>query len=140
DQELSEQDIFLIQDQPEKLQEVLQACLDALPGDPRFYTTSVAIKDFESVRETLEVPKWNLFGVSYGTRVAIHYMRRHADSIRTAVLDSVVPPDHILGADIALLSQKILDHLYQRCEQDAECNEQFPNLKREVEMLFARLD
>jgi len=59
--------------------------------------------------------------------------------VRTAVLDSLVPPDLTLGAEIAFLSQEVLSSMYQRCAEDEACNDRFPNLRAETEQLFARL-
>jgi len=129
DQQLSRDDI----------QASISRCLEQLPGDPRFYTTSAAVRDFEQARSALGLPHWNLFGVSYGTRTAQHYMRRHPEAVRTAILDSVVPAEYNLGPNIAQLSQRALDSLYDRCEADQECRERFPDLRQAVESLFARL-
>ena len=52
--------------------EYTELCLQQLPYDPRFFTTSVAVTDIEAVREALGYPALNLYGVSYGTRVAQH--------------------------------------------------------------------
>lgn len=136
---MESEDLVELQMDPEKIQEFSSKCLEQLPGDPRQYTTSVAIKDFEAVRQALGVEHWNLFGASYGTRVAIHYMRRFPEAVRTAVLDSLVPPDLTLGTEIALLSQAVLSHMYQRCAEDEACDSRFPNLEAETEQLFARL-
>lgn len=124
---------------PNLLEDLTQSCLQVMPGDPRFYTTSVAVKDFERVREALDVKQWNLYGVSYGTRSGMHYMRKYPDAIRTAVLDSLVPPELPLFADIAENSQKMLSMIYQRCEQDVECNKRFPSLSNDVNALIVRL-
>ena len=43
----------------------------------------------------LGYPRWNLWGGSYGTRVALEYLRRHPDRVRTMVLDGVAPPGMI---------------------------------------------
>ena len=67
-------------------------CLEDLPHDPRYFTTSVAVTDLEAVRVALGYSKLNLYGVSYGTRVAQHFARRYPDSTRTVVIDGVVPP------------------------------------------------
>ena len=133
---VNEEIAALTQFDPKLLKDLTKRCLQELPGDSRFYTTSVAIKDFEKIREALNVEQWNLFGVSYGTRSGIHYMRKHPNFIRTALLDSVVPPELAIFSDVALNSQKILSGLYQRCEQDVECNKRFPDLAGEVETLF----
>lgn len=139
DEELEHAELFTLHQSREQIQASVSQCLEQLPGDPRFYTTSVAIRDFEQARSALGLTHWNLFGASYGTRVAQHYMRRHPDAVRTAVLDSVVPADYHLGPHIAQLSQRALDSLYDRCETDPECRERFPDLRTAVEDLFARL-
>jgi pimeloyl-ACP methyl ester carboxylesterase len=120
-------------------QELLEECFKNLSGDPTQYTTSVAIKDFERARQALAVSQWNLYGGSYGTRVEQHYMRKYPNSIRTAVLDSVVPPQLNLGPEIPLRSQDALNALFERCEQDEVCNEKFPDLRDGTYSLFEQL-
>jgi pimeloyl-ACP methyl ester carboxylesterase len=66
-------------------------------------------------------------------------MRRYPASIRSVVLDSVVPPEHVLGMEIAVRSQNSLDKLFERCEKDEACKEKIPNLKGDVESLFEKL-
>src|SRR5690606_2318785 len=86
-------------------------CRDALSkrADLRFYTTTDAVRDLESVRRALGVEQVNLVGVSYGTRVAQQYAMRHPDHTRTIVLDSVAPNELILGNDFALNLERALD-------------------------------
>lgn len=138
--DLGSREEALLDFDPEVIQAVARDCLEDFSGDPRQYTTSVAIRDFESVREALGVEAWNLFGISYGTRVAQHYMRRHPSAVRTAVLDAVAPPDLNLGPDIAPLSQAALSMLFDLCAADEHCDGQFPNLQEQVEALLARLE
>ena len=57
-----------------------EACLPKLPGRPQFYTTSIAVRDLDAVRAALGYAQINLFGGSYGTRVAQHYARRYPGS------------------------------------------------------------
>ncbi|MEM6575426.1 MAG: alpha/beta hydrolase, partial [Pseudomonadota bacterium] len=57
---------------PELAAQFSRECRESLPGNPQFYTTSVAVQDLEAVREELGYPAYNLYGVSYGTRVALH--------------------------------------------------------------------
>lgn len=124
---------------PEVLRTVARECLEGFSGDPRQYTTSVAIRDFENVREALGIEAWNLFGISYGTRVTQHYMRRHPSVVRTAILDGVAPPDLNLGPEIAHLSQAALSMLFDLCAADELCDSQFPDLQGQVDALLARL-
>lgn len=108
--------------------EYTELCLEQLPHDPRFFTTSVAVRDIEAVREALGYPSLNLYGVSYGSRVAQHFARRYPESTRTITLDGVAPPQLSLGPEIATESQKALDRIFARCAENADCNERFPDI------------
>ena len=114
-------------------------CLAALEHDPRFFTTSLAVRDLERVREALGYERLNVYGISYGTRVAQHYLRRHPERVRTAILDGVVPPSIALGPDTALESDRALRHLFARCREDAACHGAFPDLEGRFEAVLARL-
>ena len=109
--------------------EYTKECLAALPQDPRFFTTSVAVTDLEAVRQALGYPSLSLYGVSYGTRVAQHFARRYPDSTRSIVLDGVVPPQLSLGPEIATESQKAVDRILDRCSEDGACAERFPDIQ-----------
>ena len=111
------------------------ACLDQLPYDPRFFTTSVAVTDIEAVREALAYPALNLYGISYGSRVAQHFARRYPDSTRTVIIDGVVPPQLSLGPEIATEGQKAINRILTRCKEDETCNDHFPN----IDEVFARI-
>ncbi len=116
-------------------------CLQSLRprADLRQYTTSVAVRDLERVRRALSVARWNVYGVSYGTRVAQHYLRRHPDRVRSAILDGVVPPGLALGPDIALDAQAALERILARCARDAACAKRFGDPRAHYEALRARL-
>lgn len=124
---------------PRQLQDQARACLQAMQGDPRFYTTSVAVRDLEEIRAALGYPRLNLYSVSYGTRVAQHYVRRYPSRVRTLVLDGAVPADLAVGPDAALQAQKALDTLFDRCAADAACNEAFPGARLQFDTLRERL-
>jgi len=123
----------------EQVIELTRECLDELPRDPRFFTTSIAVRDLDAIREALGYPALNVYGVSYGSRVAQHYARRYPDTTRTIVLDGVVPPDLPLGPDIALESQRAVDDIFERCAADPVCNERFPDLATSFEGVLAAL-
>jgi len=114
-------------------------CLEQLPHDPAYFTTSVAVGDLEAVREALGYSALNLYGVSYGTRVAQHFARRYPQSTRTIVLDGVAPPQISLGPEIATESQKAVDKVLARCADDSACNERFPDVQGSFSSLVERL-
>ena len=114
-------------------------CLSGLERDPRFFTTSVAVRDLDAVRRELGVERWNIYGVSYGSRVAQHYLRRYPEHVRTVVLDGVVPPTLALGPDMALSAQAALDGIFERCALDDECAMRFGDLAQTFDQLMSRL-
>ncbi len=57
------------------------------------YNTEDNAADIEDLRLALGYPQINLVGASYGTRLAMTFMRRFPESVRSAVLDSVLPPN-----------------------------------------------
>jgi pimeloyl-ACP methyl ester carboxylesterase len=124
---------------PGEVQEQTRTCLAAMKADARFYTTSVAVQDLDAVRSALGYATLNFYAVSYGTRVAQHYMRRYPDKVRTAILDGVVPVDLALGPDISLQAQRALDGLFDRCAADTACHASFPSLREEFLDLRHRL-
>lgn len=121
---------------PAELAALARDCLAGLPGRPEFYTTSIAVGDLDAVRAALGYAAINVFGGSYGTRVAQHYARRYPERTRTVVLDGVVPPTLVLIPQIAVESQRALERVFERCAADADCNGRFPALPAQ----FARLD
>jgi pimeloyl-ACP methyl ester carboxylesterase len=112
----------------ELLEAVANRCLAELSADPRFFTTSVAVGDLERLRVALGVAQWNLYGVSYGTRVAQHYLRRYPERVRAVVLDGVVPAELVLGLDTAGNAQAALERIFARCAQDSACSARFGEL------------
>lgn len=118
---------------------ITRECLAVLPHDPRYFTTSVAVRDLEALRVALGYPALNLYGVSYGSRVAQHYARRYPEQTRSIILDGVVPPQLPLGPDIALEAEKALQAIFARCTGSADCNKAFPGIAATFAQLEAEL-
>lgn len=102
-------------------------CLDTIRqhADVAFYTTSIAVEDLDRVRAALGYESINLYGASYGTRVAQHYVRRFPTRTRAVILDGVVPPQLALGPSLALDAEKALTAVLARCAGDAACQARF---------------
>ena len=116
-----------------------QKCLAELDGDPRFYTTSIAMGDYNLVREAMGYEKINLLGISYGTRSSQVYLRLFPETVRTITLDSVVPMQLALGQEHALTLDSSVEAVFEACQQDDTCHELFPHSKDELSTLFAQL-
>ena len=69
------------------------ACATSI-GVPRdFYSTATHAEDLEAVRQSLGFNKIALYGVSYGTKLAMAYALAHPDHVERLLLDSVLPPE-----------------------------------------------
>ena len=121
--------------------EKLEACRrewEQKARDLRFYTTTIAVHDLEEVRAALGYEKINLFGTSYGTRVAQEYMRRYPDRVRTVILKGSTAISDGFAASLAPDAQRALDILFADCSNDERCHTAFPNLKKEFEAVLDR--
>ena len=116
-------------------------CLDTLRAkhDVAQYTTSVAVRDLEAVRAALGAPRINLYGVSYGSRVAQHYLRRYPDRVRSVILDGVLPPGLAVGPAIALDAEAALGMILRRCAAQPACRKAFGDPADTYKILRARL-
>jgi pimeloyl-ACP methyl ester carboxylesterase len=123
--------------------QALQRCRDALQrlphGDLRHYTTAIAVQDADAVRRALGADRVNLVGVSYGTRVALDYLRQHPQTVRRAVLDGVAPPDMVLPVSSADDAAAAFEALLTWCEGDTDCRRRHPALRSQWQALRAAL-
>ncbi len=124
----------------ELVRQLLDECLASLERDPRLYTTSLAVRDLDALRAAYGIEQWNLYGVSYGTRVAQHYVRRYPEHVRTVILDGSVPATLPLGPHIARATQDALDAILARCRQNSGCSEQFGDVSAKFAELRERLE
>jgi pimeloyl-ACP methyl ester carboxylesterase len=118
---------------------LLQDCLAALPGDPRHYTTPAAVADLDALRSHLGYEVLNLWGASYGTRVALEYLRRHESAVRSVVLDGVAPQAMKLPQSFAEDGHLALRGLLARCAGDPACARAYPDLSSRLDAWLVRL-
>lgn len=86
------------------------------------YDTPTTAADADDLRRALGIERWNLFGVSYGTTVALEVLRHAPEAVRAVVLDSVYPPDRPADASVLVENaQRAIDTLIDGCAADAAC-------------------
>jgi pimeloyl-ACP methyl ester carboxylesterase len=95
--------------------------------DASQYTTSAWVADLEAVREALGYRQWNLWGGSYGTRVAQEYLRRHPVRVRSVVLDGVAPPSMRISFDVWRTRDDALDSVIAACRASPPCAKAHPD-------------
>ena len=108
-------------------------------ADPRYYTTPVAMDDLDEVRGWLGYPRLNLYGASYGTKAAMVYVRQHLDTVRSVVLQGVMPIDAPVWLEVPRSSQQALEHVFAVCAVQKDCHDAFPDLAQEFNALLDRL-
>ena len=104
------------------------------------YTTSIAMDDLDDVRAWLGYDRINLFGLSYGTRAALVYMRQHPDHVRSAILLAVAPTDLKIPLHHAESAARAMDLLLGECERDAACHGAFPEIRDDWKNVLAQLE
>jgi pimeloyl-ACP methyl ester carboxylesterase len=117
------------------------ACRSALEpaADLTQYTTAASVADLEAIRGALGYEAINLAGGSYGTRLALEYVRAHAPRVRTLALEGPVPPRMRSPEAFGRVAQRALDGLLDECLADAACSGAFPRINEEAAEVFDRL-
>jgi len=126
---------------PEAARAFAERCRDVLSktSDLRHYATADHVRDLDLVREKIGAPRFNLVGVSYGTRVAQQYAKRYPQRTRTVTLDSVVPNTLVLGQDHARNLEAALQAQFARCRADRACRANLGDPARQLEVVRAAL-
>ncbi|MBT40909.1 MAG: peptidase [Idiomarina sp.] len=138
--EVDHADELLQTDDAQSLTKLAAGCLQKFEDtDTLQYTTLNSIKDFEQVREHLGIKQFNLYGGSYGTRVGLKYLQHYPDSVRTATLDAVAPPQVVIGP-FGLHASLAFNKLVEDCNQQLRCEQRFPNVKNDYQQVMQALD
>ncbi len=123
--------------------DVLAGCRDQYLADGvdlNQYNSADSAADLADLRTALGISEWNLYGISYGTRLALTAMRDHPEGIRSVILDSSYPPEVDGVASIPANAARAFDVLFAGCAADNACAEAFPDLERRLFDLVDRLD
>ncbi len=117
-----------------------QACYERLLDediDLTQYNSYVNAADLDALRQALGYDTWNLLGVSYGTRLALTAMRDRPQGIRSAILDSVYPPEVNAYEEESINGVRAFEMVFAGCAADAACRRAFPDL---AQTLYTLLD
>ena len=104
---------------------MLKACADRLRArgiDLSRYDTRANVADIIDLQRALKYTRWNLWGQSYGSRVALEVMRRHPDTVRSAILDGPYPPQIGRKFNWARPTVSMIDRILSRCRATDACN------------------
>lgn len=109
-------------------------------ADLRLYTTEIVVDDLDEVRQALGYGQINLYGTSYGSRVAQVYMRRHPESLRAVSMKGVVPASMAMPETHARAGEAAWRALVARCDTDENCHRTYPTADADFRQLLSRLE
>jgi pimeloyl-ACP methyl ester carboxylesterase len=122
---------------------IADACarqIAATGADLRQYTTAANANDAVALVKALGYDEYNLYGISYGTRLALEVLRNHPESgLRSVVLDSTVPPEVKSYERLSAGPHEAVIQLFADCERDPACNAAYPDLEARFVALLAKL-
>ena len=92
------------------------------------YNTTENAKDVRSISKALGYDSYNLYGISYGTKLALETMRVAPEGLRSVIIDGVAPSWMPLYDSLTLKRSEPIEHVVEQCKADATCNATFPDL------------
>ena len=101
----------------------IDACLRRLrrSADLTAYGAPQVVADIERVRQVLGIRQLNLHATSYGTRVALEYLRLHPRNVRSMILVGAAPVEIQAPLHYARDAQAAIDALTRDCDADPSC-------------------
>ncbi len=113
--------------------EAMQACHTRLVGENinlSAFNSLENASDIEDLRKALGYKQINLYGVSYGTLLALHFMQMYPQSLRSVILDGVVPPQTNFILNSAKTMDQDFSRLFSTCQENPDCNRAYPDLEK----------
>ncbi|MBD0689868.1 transporter [Streptomyces sp. CBMA123] len=123
--------------------EATKACRDKLVArgiDLSAYNDTESAADYEDLRTALGIKQWNLFGISYGTHLALVSMRLHPEGLRSVGIDGILPPSKAGSAMTWSSARQGFDGLFKACAEQPACNKRYPNLSATFDRLVRELE
>ncbi|MFE9631115.1 alpha/beta fold hydrolase [Streptomyces sp. NPDC006463] len=120
-----------------------KACRDQLAGlgaDLSAYNDTESAADYEDLRTALGIKQWNLYAISYGTHLALVYMRLHPEGLRSVGLDGILPPSKGGSAAAWSSARQGFGGLFKACADQPACNKRYPNLSATFDKLVRDLE
>lgn len=103
------------------------------------YNAMATTADLQDLLQLMHLQQVDVVGVSYGTRIAFTLLRLHPGLVRSAVLDSVWPPEALWAEGGPKMIADAVHLLFARCAADRACHAAFANPERDLRTLASRL-
>lgn len=126
----------------EQAQEI-STCLQDLAkagADLQYFNTAENSADLEDIRRALGYGQINLYGTSYGTELGLTMLRYRSESVRSAVLDAIVPPQTRRPLRPLSSFNESLSGLIAACNGEATCAAAFGDIGADFDAVVSRLN
>jgi pimeloyl-ACP methyl ester carboxylesterase len=113
---------------------------------PEIFSTAVSAADLVDLMHALNYPAYNLYGISYGSRLLMSLMHDFPDEplVRSIVLDSVDTLPEDIGTEYLtatqLLQQALFESVFDECAADPACAAAYPDLRARFSSLVEQLN
>ncbi|WP_172293710.1 alpha/beta fold hydrolase [Pseudoruegeria sp. HB172150] len=102
--------------------------LKAMDIDLSKYNTLENARDVRAVLTGLGYDTYNLYGISYGTKLSLEVMRSVPEGLRAVVIDGVAPPAVKLYDTVAQPVDEAIQMVVDLCAADDACDAAYPDL------------
>lgn len=104
------------------------------------YNTAANAADVNDLHRALGYDQINLYGASYGSKLALAVMRDYPEIVRSAIVDSVFPPQVGYYTHFAQNAHRAFDSFFEECATDPGCSQTYPNLEAVFYRVVDELD
>lgn len=126
-----------------KIEDLFRKCTTELKDSGRnlaAYNTVQNAKDVRAVMLALGYGDYNIYGISYGTKLALEVMRSAPENVRSVVIDSVFPPNARSYDTNILPVQEGVQQVINQCAADDACAKAFPDLEATIQRVAVKLE
>ncbi|MFD9334705.1 alpha/beta fold hydrolase [Streptomyces sp. NPDC060028] len=92
------------------------------------YNSTENAADFADLRKALDIPQWNVYGYSYGSNLALTYLRLHPEGIRAVAIDSITPPQFVTLPWTWGSTAEGIHNIFEACAAQPACKDRYPDL------------
>jgi len=112
--------------------EQVKECRDRLMKegvDLSQYNSARISRDMEVLRQALGAKQWNVWGASYGARLAMTFARYYPASTRTVLVDGPYLPEDQERVEDMRGAEVVINKIFNKCAGDPACAAKFPELR-----------
>jgi pimeloyl-ACP methyl ester carboxylesterase len=121
-----------------------KVCHDRLVAegvDLSAFNTSENAADFADLRKALKIERWNVYGLSYGTELALSLVRDSDPAgIRSLIIDAVLPPSAVSLGWTWTNANEAINNVFRACADQPACAAKYGDLSTQFTAQVQKLE